>query len=170
MFLPLYLIWALWIGIGAAGLIRLADGGNHPGIVATASKAFVLIVPAILLLSNFASLNFAHTQTVEDDATAILSVASMNSVVIGGWSEIGALEYYQRVEGRRPDLALVARWSMSDHSLRLLVEENIGRRPIYLLSDAPSLRQNYQLVDAGLWFRVEAQEALVEEGAVTRAQ
>ena len=167
MLLPLYLIWAIWIGIGAAGLIRLANGGIHPELVSTVSKAVVLIVPVILLFSNFASLNFAHTQTVEDDAIAILSAASMNSIVIGGWSDIGAMEYYQRVEGIRPDLALVARWSMSDDSLRLLVEENIGQRPIYLLWDVPSLRTSYQLIDAGLWFRVEPS---IEEGVADRAQ
>ena len=169
MLLPLYLIWALWAGVGAAALIRLADGGSHPTLVANASKAFVLMLPVILLLSNSASLNFAHTQTVENDAKAILSTASRNSILIGGWSEIGALEYYQRVEGIRPDLALVARWSLSDESLHILVDENFGERPIYLLEDAPSLRENYQLVDAGIWFRVEPPEPLVKEGATNSA-
>ena len=91
----------------------------------------------------------------------------MNSLVTGRWSDLLAMDYYPRVEGIRPDLALVARWSMSDDSLRLLVEENIGQRPIYLLWDVPSLRTSYQLIDAGLWFRVEPS---IEEGVADRAQ
>lgn len=155
MFLSAYLIWALWIGLGAAELLSLAEAGHMRWFASWSSRALILAVPLVLLLANFSVLDFSSRSPVEDDAGRLLAAAPEGALVIGHWTDISALQYYQLVEGRRPDLTLVARWSLDSDSLGQIVGSNIDTRDIYLLADVPALRDEFRLTEVGSWFLVE---------------
>lgn len=155
MFLITYLIWALWIGLGTKELLDLVDSGFIRELAAPAARTMALAVPLVLFATNVSPLNFSGEQTMRSEAEALFASAPAATLVVGSWGEIAALQYFQTVEKRRPDLRLVAQWPLTEQHLRRLIRANIKYRPIYVLEDIPALREHFRFVKVGDWFRLE---------------
>jgi hypothetical protein len=110
MFLPVYLIWAIWIGLGVEALWgRIADLRLQPA--ERVGLARQLKVVLVILLIGFAWLNYdrvdmSRTRDARDHGHKIFSRLPRDSVFFGSWADIPILEYLQIVEGERPDVAL----------------------------------------------------------------
>ena len=67
----------------------------------------------------------------------MLDVLEPDSLLCAGWATAPVVEYLQLVEGRRPDVATLNRFLISEASLNELLADQILRRPLYL--DTPTL-------------------------------
>lgn len=69
-----------------------------------------------------------------------LSVMEPGAVLVSWWSYSTPLWYAQRVEGRRPDLAIVDDRTRLDEELGDIIDvidANLGTRPVYVIRDDP---------------------------------
>ncbi len=155
MFLITYLIWAIWLGLGVKELIDLSDKGFVREFAAPAARALVIAVPVALFAANVSSLNFSGDEPIRQEAEQLFATAPTDAIIIGPWGDIAGLQYFQTVERQRLDLKLVAQWSLTDQHLQQLVGMNIGQRAVYILNDAPTLRDDYRFIEIGEWFRLE---------------
>ncbi len=155
MFLVTYLVWSLWIGLGTKELLDRVDRGYLRALAMPAARALALALPVALVVTNFSSLDFAGDNTMRSDAQRLFATAPPDTLVIGAWGEIAALEYFQTVEKERPDLILVGQWSLTTEGLGQLIAASIDERPVYLLESVSALRKDFRLVNVGPWFQVE---------------
>ena len=135
MFLPAYVIIAIWIGIGVKGLIDLAQSRAPWNPAVLAAYALAVAVPVVLFAVNHSAVTYQGSDQVEVRAKQVMTDAPQGALIVGYWSDVTPLEYYQWVEGERPDLMLVSQWSLTSADLVRLLENNVDDRPILLLWD-----------------------------------
>ena len=76
-----------------------------------------------------------------DDAAAqwtdhALQVMEPDAVIVSWWSYSTPLWYAQRVQGRRPDIAIIDDRTRLDENLGALtdvIDANLGKRPVYVI-------------------------------------
>lgn len=118
------LIYLCGIGIGEAGRwIRVHRGGADmmSRALAIAPIALLLVVPAYQFGQNYGPRRLAaevgapldiwrqvlKSGTLGERLAAGMDDLPRDAAVIGDWEQITVLWYYQKVEGRRPDLELI---------------------------------------------------------------
>lgn len=156
--LPTFLIFALWIGQGAAwGLAGLATVARRPRLVQ--GIGLLLLVP--LLLSHPG----ATSDPVAADREKSVAIRRYWSEVLayplepgaaltGHWGDLTAFWYFQHGEAQRPDL-----WALFPPDLEQMERwlDQSGR-PLYLagplLDWSPELAQRYELTPWGILVRI----------------
>jgi len=66
----------------------------------------------------------------------VLDVMDEDALILSWWSYSTPLWYAQKVEGRRPDIAIVDDRTRLDENLGSLtdvIDANLGRRPVYVM-------------------------------------
>ena len=152
MLLPTALMWSIWIGLGALAVQELVERSAQLPARALVA-ALLLAFPVALFAANVSSVQPSVAASASVDR--LLVEANPGAIVIGPWSKIERLEYYQKVEGQRTDLQLVQQWPLGPEALDRLVEANVDTRAIYTTDDIESLRTKYALVDVGDWYVVQ---------------
>ncbi len=69
-----------------------------------------------------------------------LDVMEPDALIVSWWSYSTPLWYAQRVEGRRPDIAIVDDRTRLDESLGDLtdvIDANLGKRPVFVIRSDP---------------------------------
>ena len=69
-----------------------------------------------------------------------LTVMPQDALIVSWWSYSTPLWYAQRVEGRRPDLAIVDDRTILDEDLGdiyAVIDQNLGKRPVFVIRDDP---------------------------------
>ncbi len=183
MFLPAYLVWAVFVGEGFRLSINWADGIARSGSLLPAFRTsltalFVALAP-IAALANFEWVDMSSNAGPRIFAEGALDSADQGAMIIAPWSSAVVLEYYQIVEGRRPDLLIynrsrsqVARyyqlWEggvssvairqvIADEERRML-EREIGRRPVYMVEYDPLFESEYEYLPAGGYFELRLRD------------
>lgn len=113
MFLPSYLVWAVLL---AAGMMaarewaqqRVTEGLLHPAARPVLAGALVLL-SVLLLPLNWRWVDMSQASGPGKFAQAVLRTMEPNARVVAQWSPAVVLEYYQLVEGERPDLVIYNR-------------------------------------------------------------
>jgi hypothetical protein len=105
MLVPTYVIWAVWVGLGAAALGRFVRGGSSLPAFLAGAIVGVLAIAALLL--NFSYADLSEDWSARRKGEAILERLPHRSVFIGTWREVPILEYLRLVEGRRADVETV---------------------------------------------------------------
>ncbi len=104
MFLPAYVIWGIWIGLGARALaqwVAAALGGVEAGLLASAA---LLVMVALLVLVNYRFADASQDWSARQRGEAILRTLAPNAVFVGSWSDVRLVEDLQQVEGQRRDV------------------------------------------------------------------
>jgi hypothetical protein len=114
MFLPALYLWAFFIGIGVWGLRESVLGFHRLSSQETrlASMTLLTAVFAVISLTGAAHWSWADKSDAygpEIFARRVLATVPQDSMIIGKWSTAVILEYYQHVEGYRPDLIIFNR-------------------------------------------------------------
>ncbi len=136
MFLPTYLVWALWLGIGYQVLLNgLAQSKFVNGI----SSAWVLrgiMATAVVcaLLWTWQRVDLSNDFTTRDQSEETLTLLEENAILLGWWDTVPAIQYLQMVEGRRPDVLTINRFLISGEAMNSLIATEIKDRPIYINS------------------------------------
>lgn len=183
LFIPSYLVFALWLALGAATLgeglgqaivrwkgspVRYGpwEEGYQKmveGIRSLVSLATVLslgILPLALLGQNFSSVDQSHNYEVRDRWHEVLAEPLPRRAILvsNDRDEIMPLWYYQFVEGRRPDLnglfPRIVPGPAYENIVRLVDELLNTGRPIYLIKEMPGLEIKYQLEPVGSLVKV----------------
>jgi hypothetical protein len=184
-FTPLYLLSAVFIGVGCFGLVRELPAAWVKGRRAAALAALLLLYPVGICLSNYRE-NDQHLNYIAHDyATNTLRSLPQNAVMYT-WGDSGAfpLWYLQGVERMRDDLELphtphlVFGWYLdsmprifdkslvrrippeelsAENALLVSIKEQLGRRPVFVdFSTRYSVAfSEYSLRQYGITYRLE---------------
>ena len=103
MFLPSFVIWAIWLGLGVAGTSNI--------LTKRLSPAFSMLMPGMVLclaagaaVFNFRLVDISHDWSARQMGEEILEAIPANSRYFGTWVDTPVLEYLQIVEKQRPDV------------------------------------------------------------------
>jgi hypothetical protein len=179
LFIPSYLVFALWLALGAAtlgegvgeGIVRWKGTAMRyapwweegyqkmtSGIRSLVSLAAVIplcLLPLTLLARNYAQVDQSHNYEIRDRWQEILAEPLPRRAILvsNDRDEIMPLWYYQFVEGRRPDLnglfPRIVPGPPYENIVRLVDEILATGRPIYLIKEMPGLEIKYQLEPFG---------------------
>lgn len=166
MFLPTYLVWALWAAVGLVAVGKML--GAWAGDVKLPPKAWTaaLLLPLVALLVNYSLVDLSSDRRTREDASGLLALAEPGAVIVGRWIDVAPMEYLQVVEGQRQDVTLIHRGTVDAAGLLELTRQYVGRRPFYLVGSAASLGSEFELVPAASGYRVLPEEG--KEGPGTR--
>jgi hypothetical protein len=135
MFLPAFLIWALWLAVGYDWLQQwLSRTRDHVTRTWGTRLLRVALVGVVLIAAawNWRLTDLSRDRSARQRGESILHVAEPNALIFGWWDTVPMVEYLQLVEGQRPDVQAINRFLITPDDIRQLVERNLGRRPIYI--------------------------------------
>jgi hypothetical protein len=162
MYLPTYLIWTLWLGVGYQALLTaLGDrGGFRPAPrQAWLARAVMIGVFLAALAWNWHLVDRSDDRSARARGEAILSRVGENALVLGWWDTVPVVEYLQLVEGWRPDVQAVNRFLISGPDMEKLIQTEIGHRPVYINSPPSSLLESYGAVRSGPIYQLVLRDA-----------
>lgn len=183
LLIPSYLVFALWLALGAAtlgegigeGIVRCKGISVRYGpweegyqkmtsgirsLVSLATVIPLCILPFTLLSRNYAEIDQSHNYEVRDRWQEILAepLPWRAILVSNDRDEIMPLWYYQFVEGQRPDLTGLFPCIVLEPAYgnigRLVDDVLTTGRPIYLIKEMPGLEIKYQLEPFGSLVKV----------------
>jgi hypothetical protein len=105
MFVPAYLLWGIWIGLGARHAARwLAAALFGVADMPLLAPAALGCVVALLVLVNYRFADASADRSARERGETILATLEPNAVFVGAWADLRLVEYLQQVEGQRSDL------------------------------------------------------------------
>jgi hypothetical protein len=160
MYIPTYLIWAVWMGIGGQYILdAITDWENqYQGCIdrkarisynitwSKALKTIFFLVPITTLIINFRYCDLSDNWAAKENAQAMLDSAEPDAIILGWFLTAPPLEYLQVAEGQRPDVQVINRVFIGWNDLRRLIKQNIDVRPIYTIEGDPALVEEYEQV------------------------
>lgn len=136
MFLPTYVIWSLWLGVGLQWLVDLWSESPRG---ARLLRAGVALLVALALGWNWRLADQSHDRSTRERAEAILDRAEPGALIFGWWDTAPAVSYLQLVEGQRPDVRVINRFLVPYDALLIWIEREAQVRPVYIDTAPPEL-------------------------------
>ncbi len=153
---PTLIAWT-WLAILACAAFellaaRLARAGPWPAATGSAAGragawpavliAIAVLAPTLLAVpARFAAVDESGDRSAAAWIDHVLAVMEPDAVIVSWWSYSTPLWYAQRVEGRRPDLAIVDDRTRLDEGLGDItdvIDANLGVRPVYVIRSDPN--------------------------------
>lgn len=141
MFLPTYLIWAIWLGLGYHTLLQWLHPDKIGHILIGASRrlsptraltAVMLVAVCLAVAWNWSLVDLSHDWSTREQSEAILELVEPNAIVFGWWEIIPGIQYLQLVEGQRPDVLAISRFLISGEDMMAFITKEAGHRPVYI--------------------------------------
>lgn len=180
MFLPAYLVWSIWVAEGAAvGLAIVAQHARRilkgKPILITIARVSLLAVVFLTCWLNYRWVDMSDHYGPEVMARQVMGALQPNALVVGYWSSAVVLEYFQTVEGWRPDVEIFNRsrfevaeyyryWVDNvphDEAMQLvhacertMIENAAKERPLYGVEYDPMLANEYEYRPMGTVFHL----------------
>lgn len=157
MFLPAYLVWALWLGCGYQ---QLLDWMGQVGSGRAGSRSVSLLrgaMAATVLLAaawNYRLVDLSQDWSARTRGESILQEVEANALVFGWWDTVPILQYLQLVEERRPDVQAVNRFLISPADMERAIQEQLDVRPVYLDSVPTDMPGSFTIRPAGPLYRI----------------
>ncbi|MFQ6014800.1 MAG: DUF2723 domain-containing protein [Anaerolineae bacterium] len=183
MFLPTYLVWVLWIAIGFQESIQwighwVTDVTHRwaGSCLTWIPLSTALLIGLLALVLNYRWVDQSQNRTAQEFADRVFATAEPDSLVLARWSSAVVLEYFQVVEGQRPDLTVFNRsrfnvasyyklWSQGastpeiladiEHEEISLVDRASETRPVYLIEYDPVFAQQYEYRPIGGYYKLQ---------------
>ncbi|HMQ54171.1 MAG TPA: DUF2723 domain-containing protein [Anaerolineae bacterium] len=164
-FIPIFLIWAVWSGVGAAYLLETMARLPRPAWRWSMLGLLALVFGLILIQlswSNYGRLKQLYTWQVHDYGIDLLRQPldpAEQPVIIGLLGEMTLIRYFQQTEGLRSDLETIAadeeaaRWTAIERAL-------VAGKTVYLTRELAGLPQRYALDAVGPLLRIEPEPGL----------
>jgi hypothetical protein len=131
---------AAWDIVTTGWRSLVPDEGVPPRWLATAITGIaglaLLIVAVAPVPARFDAADASDDTWARDWVDAFLPQLEPEPVVVSWWSYSTPLWYAQRVEGLRPDIAIIDDRTRIDENLGSLtdvIDENLGKRPVYVI-------------------------------------
>ncbi len=152
MFLPVYLVWALWIAVGFRTLVDwAAEMRTRVAALAPAALLALAVIPALLI--NAPRVDVSRDRRARELAEDLLRRVEPDAIVLGWWASIPPMQYLQIVEGWRPDVVLINRWLISHADMLQLIATQGRSRPIYFVEFDGGLVRHITLIPVGGAYR-----------------
>ena len=165
-FIPLFLIWAIWIAIAAGWVLTGQFWANTSRMswlrVPVTLLAIVLIIGQSIITfhDNLSEMDRSDDWAVADYANDIMrQPIEPDAGIVGILGEVTLIRYFQETEGLRPDLLLVA---ADQEAERLATVANLldEGRAVYLTRELPGAQARWSLSAIGPLIRVFPQPVL----------
>jgi hypothetical protein len=150
MFLPTYVVWAMWIALGLDWFLEQMaswqEGVTGARPLRMAAPMLILGLALAALLVNYQHADLSDDRRTYEQAARVLDTVEPEAYVLAtSWFEVAPLEYLHVVEGRRLDVT-VLNWNEIDLSdLYNLIDTERGVRPIYSTESVGWLVARYEL-------------------------
>jgi hypothetical protein len=169
MFLPAYLLWALWLGVGyqwALDWVRSFQQQSDPINRRVTQLLRGVMIGAVLvaLLWNWPLVDLSNDWSARIRGEAILDEVEPQALIFGFWHTVPLVEYLQLVEEQRPDVQAINRFLITPEDMRRLIRREIMRRPIYLDSLPPQWLNFTKGEPAGPIYRLHLRQTLIHPG------
>jgi hypothetical protein len=159
MFLPSYLIWALWLGVGYQWLFDLINNQNEPTTMLQRSHWLlhrtIIMVVFIALVWNWSIVSRAHDWSTREYGEEMLNNLEPNALIFGWWDIVPIVQYLQLVEGRRPDIKAINRFLITPQNMWYLIEREINQHPVYINDVPTDLPDNIQTEPVGSFYQLK---------------
>lgn len=157
-FIPVFVLWAAWSGVGAAFLLHTAATLRFKAWRPAAAAVFVAIFGFIVarqMVVNRAAVTGGYSWQVHDYGLDMLAQPPDSpSAVVGILGEMTLLRYFQQTEHLRPDIETVAADAEADRLAaveRLLAEG----KTVFLTRELPGAAGRWSLNAVGPLIRVD---------------
>ena len=157
MFLPAYLVWALWVGYGYQGLVDWMKEVQPEQAHLWVRKVLQGAMAGLVLLAaawNWSLVDLSHDRSARRLGEAILREVEPGAIVFGWWDTVPVIEYLQLVEGQRPDVLAVNRFLISSADVELAIRANAGLRPVYIDGRPSNLPGNLKSEKSGPLYQI----------------
>jgi|WetSurMetagenome_2_1015567.scaffolds.fasta_scaffold54478_2 hypothetical protein len=135
MFLPAFLVWALWLAVGYDWLQQWLGRAHDQFTRTWGTNLLRIVLVSVVLIAaawNWRLTNLSLDYSARQRGESILQVAEPNALILGWWDTVPVIEYLQLVERQRPDVQAINRFLIAPNDVRELIERNLGQRPIYI--------------------------------------
>jgi len=134
MFLPAYVIWGIWIGLGARAAARWVAPVLLGRSDATwLAPAALFGVVALLVPVNYRLADASQDRSARERGEAIVHELAPGAVFVGAWPDLRLVEYLQQVEGARRDVTPVDTFfSPVGERARRIAAALGASRPVYV--------------------------------------
>lgn len=154
MFLPAYLIWALWAGVGYQWLLDWVGQAGRARAETLLMKGVMVGAVVAALAWNWPLADRSRDFSARERGEAVLAAAAPGALVLGWWETVPLVEYHQLVEGRRPDITAINRFLITHDAMLALIEREVRARPIYIDVPSSELLRQYNVEPAGPIYRL----------------
>lgn len=155
MFIPVYLISAMWIGQGYAVLVEWVQGWRQADRYHSPAWAWGLVLLMVVpLYVNWPLVNVHNDTRARDLAQAALSEAGPRAIIFGWWTSAPPIHYLQVVEKQRPDVLVINRFLIGAEEMYGLIDQSFGDRPVYVMELDEGLIGAYQPQPVGPMFEL----------------
>lgn len=152
-YLPAWMVWALWIGLGVATLARFLDRASISRLLtprlrsssALAITGVLLLVPIAIGLYRFERMDRSGEWHFREDARATLEYVAPDAVILCRWEDCMTLRYVQFVESRRLDVQL----DQTEPEVGISWADRVPlypAHPVYAIQFNEQLNQTYGLL------------------------
>lgn len=157
-FIPSFVILALFIAAGVAGLVWLAYYGlsrRAAAVVVSAGAVLTLALPLALLRGGYPRVDLSNKRDVIDYGREVMTGAlPHDATIVGILGEMSLLRYVQETEGVAPDVETVAADKEEDR--RAAIDAAIARgRTVFVTRPLKGLEKDYALTSQGELIQVE---------------
>jgi hypothetical protein len=160
MFLPTFVIWTVWLGIGYQEFFGwfkefgqdCIEGWSHRLL-----RGLLCISVLGAILWNWGLVNHAHEERGDEYGEQILQELDPNALLIGHWQVVPIVQYLQFMEGRRLDVMTINRFLISTQDLEDLIREEVNRRPVYIDYPSFDLVDGLKVTQGNVVYRLEAE-------------
>jgi hypothetical protein len=144
MFLPTYLVWAIWAGTGYQSLLdwihQNAPSASQPwGTGLWGTKLMYGVIAGITLIAlvwNWPLADLSDDWSTRTQTQELLDQLEPNALFLGWWDTVPAIQYLQLVERQRPDVQAINRFLIASDDMLQLIKDQVNERPVYV--DAPN--------------------------------
>ncbi len=159
MYLPIFLIWALWLGYGYQYLLDWVQRGAFTGSVYLV-RAVMLAFVVLAMGWNWGRVDLSGDYSARKQGEEVLALVEPNAMIFGWWDTIPVVQYLQLVEGQRPDVTAINRFLIRGEEMNQLILKELGRRPIYINNPSVALLRSTRVVWIGPLYRLEPRQGI----------
>ena len=159
-FIPAFLIWAIWSGVGAAFLLQVIARLKHKRwrlIFVTLWLAMFVLIIFQLFQTNYRAIIQNYTWKIHDYGLDILQQplpSNGQATIVGILGEMTLLRYFQRTEYRRPDIETIAA-DLETERLATVERKLAQGKTVYLTRELPGAPERWSLNGVGPLIRVD---------------
>ncbi|MCA9951413.1 MAG: DUF2723 domain-containing protein [Anaerolineales bacterium] len=167
MFLPTYLIFAIWVGIGCQWLLNevMPNPKKTETLASVKLNTFVplciMLIVALPVGANWRQVDLSDDWSTRQQSELILQQAEPNALIFGWWETVPAIQYLQLVEGQRPDITVINRFLISAEDMNRLITNAVNQRPVYINNPSIALLRETTATAVGPLYRLEPQKPAV---------
>jgi hypothetical protein len=159
MFLPAYLVWALWAGVGYQWLLTWVQQVDEKEPGSTSKEIWLLRFLMTGVVMGVMAWNWQLVDQSADWSTRlrgekILGQVEPNALIFDWWDTVPIIQYLQLVEGQRPDVQAINRFLIDPQAMQRLIQREIAHRPIYIDQLPADLRYLVKAEPVGPLYRL----------------